>query len=349
MGLGTGVVHNVQALRASAALLVLAMHAAELGRPFGTSLLPYHFDHFGAPGVDVFFVISGFIITRKAFLEGPVTGREFFLRRLRRVAPLYLVLSVLVLAFTFDPQTAAYRSILSTFLMLPIGGIPPVITVGWTIGLEVVFYSVVALVLLSASRRSAALVALIIYVAFLASGFIFRGPILPTVGNPIYLEFLLGVVVALWGTTFVSARLGPYVALAGAVLLLGTGFIDTRMAAFPNQILEGTHSMERVAIWGLPAFLIVLGAVASKPWLQYDTALGRLVLYLGAASYSVYLAHWIVINNLLRPASLVLPPAMVIVAGLSLGLLGGLLVYHALERPLASLFRGRDVQGIRAI
>jgi peptidoglycan/LPS O-acetylase OafA/YrhL len=323
---------NVQILRAAAALAVLTVHALML--PFGsdTSFFPAHFDLLGAAGVDVFFVISGFIIARKAFLQGPVGAPRFFLRRLRRVAPLYFVLSSLVFAL----NGGAYEPLvlLATFTMLPIGGVLPILGVGWTLSLEMVFYTAIALVL-ALGRPWAGLVALGVYVLLFLVALGVDDPLLRMFGNAIYIEFLLGVAVA-----FIFERVprfaGIWLVAIGVGWVIATGMTDLYGITNPIYMLEGRMALQRVMTWGVPAFLIVLGAAASPPWVEGRSRVGRVLLYLGAASYSIYLAHGLVLLQVSRLFDF-LPVPILNLFGFGAGLAGSLVVFRYVELPLSRL------------
>ncbi|WP_269219752.1 acyltransferase family protein [Brevundimonas vesicularis] len=140
--------HGVQALRFAAATAVVVTHAVDLaGTRLGleTVLAGGTLENFGAVGVDVFFVISGFIIaTTTQGQTGVGAAGAFLWRRLRRVAPIYWLLSLPILVGmarggTLSPQVAA-----ATFLFWPFSGLEmtfPALGPGWTLCFEMLFYA----------------------------------------------------------------------------------------------------------------------------------------------------------------------------------------------------------------
>lgn len=145
-------IYSVQILRGVAALLVVARHAAKQ-----LSADPENAFILGQFGVDIFFVISGFVI----FLAGRNSSPAHFLkRRFIRVVPMYWLVLALVVGMRmahghlvsqyFIPNT------LLSFLFVPSeiadGAIFPPIVVGWTLNFEMFFYAVFAVSLCFASR-----------------------------------------------------------------------------------------------------------------------------------------------------------------------------------------------------
>ena len=107
-----------------------------------------------------------------------------------------------------------------------------------------------------------------------------HGAVFQFLGNPLILEFLFGVAIA-YAPAFQPARWGIPL---GAALLIGAGFFD--LAPFGNSLeyLRGEEAFQRVAVFGLPAALIVWGAMQFKGRESFWTGQGD-------ASYALYLTH----------------------------------------------------------
>ncbi|MEL7258231.1 MAG: acyltransferase, partial [Pseudomonadota bacterium] len=279
-------------------------------------------------GVDLFFVISGFVIALSAdrLRSQPLA---FFKRRLMRIAPLYYVFTTLMVMVLLTLPGAAKDTsldlgqILSSYSFLPYaredGRIAPVLSLGWTLNYEIFFYAVFALCL--ALRRP--LIALVaILSAFVVAGLTYPG--ITTAysfwTNPLILEFLFGVGLA---RLYQSGWHMPHIGFAIASLLLGFALLI---------FFDGTN-IPRVLAAGLPATLIVASGTLSCP---NRTTPGQL---LGDASYALYLSH----RFALRAATLLLLPLLTqtqlgawiyvaLVTGLALGL--GILTHLLLERPM---------------
>jgi hypothetical protein len=92
---GSDTLYSVQYLRAVAAILVVFFHISELSQETW-GLDPDRVDHVGAAGVDLFFVISGFIMAMIIDRPGVFNGQQFWIRRFARVAPAYWVVTLFV-------------------------------------------------------------------------------------------------------------------------------------------------------------------------------------------------------------------------------------------------------------
>ncbi len=327
---------DLQILRFAAALLVVFAHAVDLAQHVGATpsvLAAGGLENFGAAGVDVFFVISGFIITRTAGRAR--SASDFAVSRIWRVVPLYWLAVLPWLVIKADALTAPM--LVATFAFWPAAGpgvALPVLDVGWTLCFEMLFYGVVALIIAGGMRRQGVLAALIAYAACWALRLWTGAPAFQILGNPIILEFLMGAAAAALAPRL-SRRAG------GALLALGVaGFAVGILMGFGKisewrQILTGVLSLPRVAIWGLPALAVTLGAIA----LESDGAPGPLrrgLARLGDASYALYLIHPLALlaaQTLLGDAK-GLPGDLVILAALIVCPLLALAAHLWIERPL---------------
>jgi len=329
---------SIQYLRALAASLIVFHHA--MAPP---AVAPYYSHHFAEFGVDLFFVISGYIMWTTTALgqSGPLS---FWIARIVRVAPLYWVFTTLFIAVTllapqtlFNPPLLDPFLIIKSYLFVP-GTLPPVYTLGWTLNYEMFFYLVFGLCLLVPQRHLR-----VTAIAIVLSGLVLAGwigspsnPMLSHYTNPIMLEFLAGVIIAAAAPWL--ARLSPLIALA----LIGVGVLAVAHYAWAGL------SPERFIALGSPAALIVTGALVFEP--KARVAPNRLGLLLGDASYSIYLAHpfaqriWYfgtshLLNGIGTPAALTL----YVLGALVSGVVGGVVSYLLLERPL--LAAGRKLTG----
>jgi exopolysaccharide production protein ExoZ len=272
---------SIQYLRGFAALAVVLFHAFQwTGAGFDI----------GAAGVDVFFVISGFVMWI-AVQGRPAAPGDFLWRRFVRVAPSYWIatLALAVLAALWPrllPQVRLQPAHLALSLLLvphldPVGLPFPLLPPGWTLIYEAVFYLVFAAALAAPARARFALV-IGGLTALALLGFVFH-PLYQLFANPSLLEFAAGV----WlGKAYAEARLPPRT-IGWILLVAGLG-------AFVAMRLLGLHSdMWRNLIWGVPALAIVAGAVTLEA--HGGVRSWPLLKRLGDASYSIYLAHWIVI------------------------------------------------------
>ena len=205
----------------------------------------------GHVGVDVFFVISGFIIAWVAILgpKGPETPGEFLVKRAFRLAPPYWLMSVLHSTWLNPVSTGV---LLSSLAFLPQANVDapyfgyPALYVGWSLNYEAFFYALCALGLALFGRRALWLVALVLFtttiiVPFWHSGVVLRDPealytwatpLQAMAANPLVLEFLLGAGLA-WLHAEHRHRLTPVMAHVLLAAGLGT-FIVSAIGPVPR-------------------------------------------------------------------------------------------------------------------
>lgn len=337
---------SIQALRAVAALLVVFGHAAHesetIAERIGLAPLHTSFLHSGG-GVDIFFVISGFIMvhTSAGLFGQPGAWRTFLTRRIVRIVPLYwLLTSLLLIGALFLPQLlnvpiGDWRHILASYLFLPSlrGGyeIRPVMALGWTLNLEMLFYLLFAAAMLLPLRRGMfTLGCVLLALALIGAAFQPSQVQLAFWTQAIILEFLFGCLLALLyrqGFRLPAIAAAASVTLGLAALLKWPGIDDP---SWLPQVLR----------LGLPAALIVGGAAL------YDGAAPRLVLPLavvGDASYSLYLFHPFALRPLrdiwVRVVGTNLPLEVYMVVAIAVATLSAMLLYRLVERPLTIWFK----------
>src|SRR6195952_4745151 len=215
---------HIQILRCFAALAVIAFHVlgvAPDGFQLPDSAISFLLSY-GGRGVDLFFVISGFIIFY-ATHSAKLTPAEFLRRRVERIVPLYfLVISaVTILAITVPatfgtPDWYTPRHILKSLAFIAFtDGEMPVVYVGWSLEYEMYFYLAVAL--LMALTRDVWRNIVLMFSAIAILGQI--PGVATALGNtafftdPMILEFVLGVIV---GWMFVNGRIGWPMPVAAA-------------------------------------------------------------------------------------------------------------------------------------
>jgi exopolysaccharide production protein ExoZ len=300
---------GIQYLRAMAALMVVYYHmldrvpaltpALSESRWLDTSLL-------GDGGVDIFFVISGYIMWSVCRNDTPL---RFILRRIFRIVPLYWLLTGLAIAMTiltptlFHAHSMTARHIEASFLFFPYPkGDYPLVKPGWSLDLEMAFYGLFALALFLPLRYRLWAVGAVLCAATLA-GFFVTSPLAKFYTQPLMLEFWLGMVLAHF-----TRALPRWVSL----LCLVGGF-----AALLEQ--QHWHALAATAV-------VAGGSTIKLPSMGW-------ALLLGDASYSIYLTHVFVLNAT-RPFFENLPAAAFAVSTLACVIVVALLSYQLIERPL---------------
>lgn len=315
---------SVQILRFVAALMVVHLHSASVvyNRTGDGGFLGEIGTVIGAAGVDLFFVISGFIITRTA--QG-LTAGEFLAKRALRILPFYWLAALPWVIFSVAQGEFGWREALASGLLWPATDriVAPDLPVAWTLCFEALFYVSVAFVIW---RRWAVWPLLGLYVCALFAG---RGAVLEYLGNPLILEFLFGVCVAM----LPRARAAIWALPAGvALLILLTPYADLR--GLDVDYLIGGNNWRRVITFGIPAALIVVGA------LQWEAREG-LLTELGDASYAIYLFHVPLVLTVTAALGHFtdLPVDVIIGAGVITAAVVGWRIHVLFEKPLLAFLR----------
>ena len=346
---GEGTFTGIQALRAVAALVVVYGHSVNLLQRHH-AVVAMGLDRLqGATGVDLFFVISGFVITISAdgLLRKRHPVRVFLWRRVLRVAPLYWILTTArLLALAWWPAIGAHQrpsiwNAVSSFLFLPslnpAGEVRPVIPVGWTLNFEAFFYVAFALALLRRREFPRILIPLICVLGVVGLVRTPAWPVWTAQVDPILLEFVAGVGIAL-----LAKRRGLPGGAAARVLVAAGGL---GLALTPSALAS---SATRPLVWGVPAAAVVLGCVALEPSLKRQ--LPRWLLLLGSASYSIYLVQTFALPVLGAVFDSVegvvmratpLREAVEVVLGLGVTTLAGVAVHLLVERPVTDFLKRR--------
>jgi exopolysaccharide production protein ExoZ len=364
------VLGGIQILRACAALMVAALHiqheaatlAARGGQSFTASqALPW------LAGVDIFFVVSGFIMVHASaslFGRSYQGSRLFMARRLARIVPIYwlamsLYLAVVLLApGMLNNSLPSVGAIISDYLFWPTlranGLVQPFYSLGWTLNYEMFFYLLFAVSLVLPRRAAVAgvalvLVALVAGVAALeASGA--KVPVAVSFwSRPIILEFVLGMMVGLARAE--GVRLSSFVRFVLAIVGIGVLFADVG----GNM---GQTSLQAVLGYGLPAACLVAAAGLGKPEpaasllasnapsiLRHGLSLqNKPLVALGDASYALYLLHPFAARGarvLLEKAGLMplFGPWGFITLALALAMVAAIAMHRLFEVPVTGVVR----------
>jgi exopolysaccharide production protein ExoZ len=333
----------IQVLRAVAALMVVAHHATLILSE--RDALPVGNWMNGAAGVDIFFVISGFVMTiSSAQLRKTLhPARTFLARRLERIVPLYwIVTSVKLVTLLAAPALVVNAMgtpwhVIASYLFLPsrdaVGQHEPLLAVGWTLNFEMAFYALFAVILAMRAPLLKVAAPVLIVVAFAST---LPQPWMPAAvfwyERPMALEFLFGILLAL------SVHRVRRLPMGVAFVLLACGFATILL--WPEPLVSWWRGVQ----WGIPALAIVAAAVALEN--KLGERVPRWTLELGDASYSIYLTHDLALPALAvlfarakihgAGAILYCEIAMVLAATLT-----GELCYRVVELPIMRWFKGR--------
>lgn len=359
-GAGHSTFPLVDALRAFAALLVVSYHVIVL-TPWDVTLTQgaLLLTHMGWIGVDFFFVISGFVIALNAlrdYKQSPaVFGRSFAIRRFFRIAPLYFLTSILfVLVVNRELLSATPRDQLVQFAThiffihnLHASTAGTINGPSWSIGLEVQFYLLFALMLPWIARASIARLLAMFVLAALAYRYIVSLILVPgeasahlqqiyTVQLPGTLDaFGLGIAIAL----AITRKAGS---LSRNLLPTWTNFCVWLALAYGTSLAVWTFYWSWPDYWDSISMILfwrTLLAMSFACWLACALtlpiarhAIFRPLIYLGTISYGIYLWHMLVLLSLMKLPSL--GPLPIMFGTMAGAIVLAALSWHLFERPL---------------
>lgn len=271
------VLESLQLLRAIAVILVLLHHS---------SFRKYI--SFGFSGIDIFFVLSGFIIYHTSLNNPKLTTKEFLLRRLMRIYPIYWIslcfslMMLLVWKTIFGTYTGALielpsaNTIIKSIVLFPT--MLRIIPVSWALSLEITFYLSFGLLFFTNRKLFLPFISLWVIGSYYNEYITLAGithdlsDVQASLLNPIIAEFLLGC----WIAILFQKYPGKFVISA-----LGLGLTFFMLSC----ILHAPPTPSQVYTYGLPAALIIWGAANIK------TKIPVAFTFIGDASYSIYLFH----------------------------------------------------------
>ena len=356
---------SIQCLRGIAALLVLFFHLAEFQREMAyeniadIALVSGLWDR-GWAGVDLFFVISGFIMVYVTRETGHSLNdvRQFLVSRITRIYPLWWVCAGIMVVYFWmtygipaapdriaGPDEAVTYAVKSMFLFPQQS--EPILGLGWTLIHEMFFYIVFALILffprkyLLAALTSWALITVALSFAIPPASF--GRSIAELMASPLSLEFIAGGIAG-W---LVSRRnfAAPQLCFYAGLILALVGLIF-----FPLG-LGVSYTVSRVAIFMVPFFLLTYGAVGRE--IMIGKAYPSWLTRLGDWSYSLYLTHYIVLVTLRRIYRIAAPDSLkvgaegaldnIVFAGLTIviSISVAAIFYTFIERPSVRFFRAK--------
>lgn len=336
---------GVQSLRGLAVLMVVIahLHHTELKYSLGSHLLGA-WTLLGSSGVDIFLVISGFVLTYLGFGHFGTASyvKSYAFARVSRVYPVYILVTVLLVPLyllqpaLFNTTEGHQVNLWRSLLLIPDLHLP-LIPVAWTLHHEIYFYLVFGAMLLLPERLliKAMAIWLLITMALIACGQqtprAQQGAFERVLFNPINLEFILGMVLAY--AVVYGPRRGSTKCLWGALLWL--------CIACPVWLaVTGTYGVSdgwRVVVFGLPATLFTYGIVVRE--IEHGRVFWPRLAWIGDGAYSIYVTHLMVLVVMGRLWQIFGVPGMVAhlvflagSLGASLGL--GYAIYLHVETPM---------------
>ena len=353
---------GIQALRFVAAMLVVLAHSTAMVNE------RMHLDMFkwraGWSGVDIFFVISGFVmaISSGGLMQRANGWKIFLTRRLIRIVPLYWVATTLKLAIIIAMPALALDSPLelwntiASYLFIPTFDdksllAAPLLKVGWTLNYEMLFYAIFTMALFlgkSPLKFTAAIFAIAVAVNLFSTP---KFPYAYGFLEPILMEFVMGMLVAKLCTRVNNINVGVNIGLnIGA-----KNFIDTLLQYISTTkvgAIIGALALVicftimfncaeqpmwwRWAYWGLPSMIIVTVIALAEPALR--KVMPKILATLGDSSYSLYLFHTFTVPLLgtLMIKLKIIHPTLALAACIVLSPLVCLAIYAWFELPMTT-------------
>lgn len=299
--------YSLQLLRFVAALLVLLFHL---------EIMPS-----GYKGVDVFFVISGFVIYYSTLIAKHKGAVQFFVNRFTKIYVLYwLVLAVayIVYGYSLDKSSPA------TIFLLP--GHVAVLIVSWSLSYELYFYIIFGLVVFALPARWHVYIFWLLFiltsiVTLLGfTTFSLKGSAINFLLGPNFWEFLLGVLIChIVQQSSISSYISAIGALVSVAALILTG-------------IQYTNPLSYI-VYGVLSFLLVGFIVLIEKKSSVFSSYAKLLAILGDASYAMYLTGFIYIN-IISPGTILYKIATIAVI-----ILTSIVINRFIEMPLLKAVR----------
>lgn len=340
--------NSVQGLRALAAAQVVIAHGGLWAGGFGPIGLPHGgYEMLGSLGVLMFFTISGFLmlhISRDQF-GVPNAASRFMRRRIIRIIPLYWLATSLALFLTWRKSgLPRVGDVIQSYAFIPYQGdsneMRPILGVGWTLNYEMFFYLIFALALTIKRGRT------FIFVIMFALIFIgqhinpiesYRTPssAIEAWTSPSLIPFLIGMAIALLRSAKPALRVSHPLLLVVAMILA--------VLLIQNFAMEGS-----VYTWKWRLTVIFLGAFTAGLAIMAhgEARVPAWLVFLGDASYSMYLIHPFMFGVLKRmhgDAIAAEMPFIALILFVAISIVAGIALHVFVEKPLVTLLRNATV------
>jgi peptidoglycan/LPS O-acetylase OafA/YrhL len=331
-----GKLTGIEASRGVAATVVVLYHVARhLDKNHGLPLLKDALQ-FGHAGVDLFFVLSGFIIlhVHHRDIGDPTRLRHYLVRRLTRVMPIYWIAMALTAVMAIGGGLPSLSVAFWSISLLPSKS-PLILEVAWTLQHEIVFYGLFCVLIINRAAGIAVFTLWLAGIGLAELGNIDVTWLPRSIWYAFNIEFFFGMAVA-WALRRCAIPAPRLILVVGVVLFSAAALAEDL------QWMNGFAALSRI-IYGLPSALIVLGlAAADREAAMYVPRFPRV---LGAASYSIYLFQFIFIGVLWKlwlatGLDAVMPPVTSFPLLAFGGVAGGILASRLIEYPLMRLLRG---------
>ena len=328
-------INSIQYLRGLAAIVVVFRHLSDRTDKYNIIVPGFNGIEMGLWGVDLFFVISGFVMVYITN-TGETSFKfilNFWIRRFLRISPLYYIMSIVMLFVAFYMPNSTelkptFDHTIASFLYIPTSSIFPLLAVGWTLNYEMYFYLIFGLVLFLQGNYQTLVLATWLS-GSVVLGFFYHGDnaLINQITNPLLIEFLLGVIV---GRFFLAEKIWS---VTQALIIF---FVSCFIIIFV-EIIDVGHDF-RSLIYGIPCagLMSALIALEARKVFNFNN---KFLLLAGDISYSLYLVHLIVIaayGKFIMKFSLFdsINGSILLFGDFIVCFLTAILIYKLIEQPL---------------
>ncbi|MBW4594431.1 MAG: acyltransferase [Brasilonema angustatum HA4187-MV1] len=343
----------IQVYRGLAAVLVVLAHTDLIYNQNLNQNFFFKITTFGGSGVDFFFVLSGFIMF---YIHQKDIGHQnqlgtFLFKRFTRIYPLYWVVLISKIFVSFilfeksNIKDIGIGEFLKAFLLFPQDRhilSSTFLGVSWTLSFEIFFYLMFALLIALKPQFSFPII-----IAWLSGVFFHFIGILQFPQDNILLHFVFSE----YNLEFVLGCLAAY-ALLSKKISNGIPFLYVGIFLYTLSAIDYFYKffgVSSVMTFGIACTLLVVGGASLE--LKKTINVPNILLFLGNASYSIYLAHGFFINQItkvLKNLSLNIFQTLVFsdILGLIFAIIAiicGCLIYLYIEKPLLTFFKPKAV------
>ncbi len=346
--------YSVQYLRGLAVIIVAYIHGIILQMGCGTESYQQQF-HFivGAFSVDMFFIISGFIM---CYVSSQYSGIQDFIKYIKkkfiRINVVYYFTSLLMILFLFlfSPWEISLENTIKTLTIIPIFDsgdefVYPLIYVGWTLSYEWFFYILygIFIVFSIVKRREVYLISIFFILFILGFFFPIREIHYIFVTNPMFLEFGIGMAIVVIYRNVKKVHISIPVILGIITLFIFIYLLNNGVGKVGEAYLinKGIYTWHRVIILGIPAALLFATLLFLEKRTTSNFYKNDKLVIVGDASYSIFLTHPILYFLISRIPNSILSsinPDLLIILILTIAVVFGILYYQLIEKRLISIF-----------
>ena len=336
---------SIQMMRGIACIIVVLFHISVKGAQYGNGALQGF--SIGGAGVDMFFIISGYIMCVST-VDRHLNFFQFSLLRIKRIIPLYwLTTTAALVIYLYNPHivntSGGETSIWASYTLIP-NGKKYLNSIGWTLSYEFFFYIIFALFINQGTYKAAVMSSITLLILVVIGLFANNDrPLLNFSTHILYIEFVFGMC-CFYLINKKIVRLDPKYGIA--LTIVGTVMLGLELF-FSMPVQDEWRGLT----WGIPMLLIFVGLLSFEEFIQRSNSVIRnLFLEIGNSSYSLYLIHPFTLSGTamcLRALNMTSNPyffaTILFVVSVSLGHL----VYLYVERPLIALMKRKP--GLQSI